>query len=75
VQTIYELSVSGATWLPESAKQNSVFADVSRGEVVYVAEVGVGVVVGFVSVQPSDLFVHHLYVHPDAREKLWDKHC
>jgi GNAT superfamily N-acetyltransferase len=67
VQAIYELGVSGAAWLPESAKQNTIFADVAGGEVVYVAEVGV--VVGFVSVQPSDSFVHHLYVHPDARRK------
>lgn len=67
VQAIYEQSILEAGWLPESAKQNAAFADVSSGEVIYVATADAGAVVGFVSVQPGDPFIHHLYVHPDAR--------
>ncbi|MBC3877706.1 GNAT family N-acetyltransferase [Undibacterium sp. FT79W] len=67
VQTIYELSLLEASWLPASAKQNTAFAGVSHGEVIHVAEANAGVVAGFVSVQTGDSFVHHLYVHPDAR--------
>lgn len=66
-QAIYSLSVSEAAWLPEPAKQEPVLADVSRGETLHVAVTHAGMVVGFVSVQEAEPFVHHLYVHPDAR--------
>jgi GNAT superfamily N-acetyltransferase len=67
VQAIYERSISEAAWLPESAKQNVAFADVSIGEVIFVATADADAVDGFVSVQPNDSFIHHLYVRPDAR--------
>jgi GNAT superfamily N-acetyltransferase len=67
MQTIYARSISEATWLPESAKHSPVFADVSVGELVYVAVTASDVVIGLVSVQLADSFIHHLYVHPDAR--------
>lgn len=67
VQAIYERSISEATWLPESAKRNTTLADASGGEIICVATADAGAVVGFVSVYRNDSFVHHLYVHPDAR--------
>lgn len=67
LQAIYALSIAEATWLPVAAKQSPIFADVSHGEMVYLAATEVGVVLGFVSVQIADPFIHHLYVHPDAR--------
>lgn len=67
IQAIFELSVSEALWLPAAAKQNAVFANVSQGEVIHVAEIEAGVIAGLVSVQTADPFIHHLYVHPAAR--------
>jgi GNAT superfamily N-acetyltransferase len=69
VQAIYELSIADAAWLSDSAKESISFAEVSRGEVIYVAEDAGGNVVGFVSVQRTDSFIHHLYVRPEARGK------
>lgn len=67
LQAIFSQCISEASWLPEPAKQDPVLADVSRGETVHVAATDAGVVVGFVSVQVAEPFVHHLYVHPAAR--------
>lgn len=67
LQALYAQCVAQADWLPEPAKHDPVLADVSRGEAVRVAATPAGVVLGFVSVQLADPFVHHLYVHPDAR--------
>lgn len=67
LQAIYALNIVEATWLPMTAKQSPIFADVSHGEVVHLAETEAGVVLGFISVQVTDPFIHHLYVHPDAR--------
>lgn len=66
-QAFYALCISEAAWLPEPAKRAPVLADVSRGETLHVAATPAGVVVGFVSVQEAEPFIHHLYVHPDAR--------
>ncbi len=44
-------------------------AQSSVGEIVHVATSPSGEVVGFISVQPSESFVHHLYVHHEARGK------
>lgn len=67
LQTIYAKSISEAEWLPESAKIRPVFADVSAGENVQVAVTASGAVVGLVSVCAAESFIHHLYVHPEAR--------
>ncbi|QNN55748.1 GNAT family N-acetyltransferase [Diaphorobacter ruginosibacter] len=67
LQTIYARSISEAVWLPERAKISPVFADASIGELVHVAVSASDVVVGLVSVYVADSFIHHLYVHPDAR--------
>ena len=67
VQRIYASCISTADWLPEQARAAVDFAQSSVGELVYVATTSNGEVVGFISVQPSESFVHHLYVHRDAR--------
>jgi GNAT superfamily N-acetyltransferase len=69
VQRIYEMCISTAEWLPERARKAVDFARASVGERVHVATAPDGEVVGFISVQPSRAFVHHLYIHPDARCK------
>jgi GNAT superfamily N-acetyltransferase len=66
MQAIYSLCITSAIWLPESAKQSPVFEENSVGEIVHVAAKEDGQVIGFVSVQAGNSFVHHLYVHPDA---------
>jgi RimJ/RimL family protein N-acetyltransferase len=71
VQSIFAACISGAEWLPESSRLQTDLARVSAGELQYVAAVGnearSGDVLGFVSVQLQESFVHHLYVHPDFR--------
>lgn len=69
VQRIYTSCISTADWLPEQARTEVDFAQSSAGELVYVAAASSGEVVGFISVQPSESFVHHLYVHHEARGK------
>ena len=67
VQSIYAQCISQAAWLPEDAKRSPVFADVSHGEVVHLAMTGTCAVVGFVSVQVAEPFIHHLYVRPEEQ--------
>ena len=69
VQRIYAMCISTADWLPERARTAVDFARASVGERVHVATAPNGEVAGFVSVQPSRSFVHHLFVHPDAHGK------
>jgi GNAT superfamily N-acetyltransferase len=69
VQRIYANCISTADWLPEQARAAVDFAQSSIGEFVHVATTPNGEVVGFISVQPSESFVHHLYVHHEARGK------
>ncbi len=65
LQSIYARCVSLADWLPPSAKHRPVFAEVSQGEHVQVAMSPSGEVLGLVSVQAAEPFVHHLYVRPE----------
>jgi GNAT superfamily N-acetyltransferase len=69
MQNIFAACIGGAGWLPASSRLQTDFARVSAGEIQYVAtagdEVRNGDVLGFISVQPQESFVHHLYVHPD----------
>jgi GNAT superfamily N-acetyltransferase len=69
VQRIYAGCISTADWLPAQARAAVDFAQSSVGELVYVAAASNGEVVGFISVQPAESFVHHLYVHHEARGK------
>lgn len=69
LQAIYARCIGDADWLPAAARQAPVFADVSRGETVFVAEGGDGRLVGLLAVQPADPFIHHLFVLPQARGK------
>jgi GNAT superfamily N-acetyltransferase len=69
VQRIYASCISTADWLPEQARVAVDFAQSSMGELVHVAAASNGEVVGFISVLASESFVHHLYVHHDARGK------
>lgn len=69
VQSIYASCISTADWLPELARAKVDFAQCSAGELVHVATASCGEVVGFISVQPSESFVHHLYVHRKVRGK------
>jgi RimJ/RimL family protein N-acetyltransferase/GNAT superfamily N-acetyltransferase len=69
VRNIFAACISGAEWLPGPSRLQTDFARVSAGELQYVATVGgkagSGEALGFISVQPQESFVHHLYVHPD----------
>jgi GNAT superfamily N-acetyltransferase len=69
VQRIYASCISTAHWLPEQARAAVDFAQSSVGELVHVAVASNGEVVGFISVLASESFVHHLYVHHEARGK------
>ena len=69
VQRIYSTCISTADWLPELARANVDFAQSSVGELVYVAVASSGEVAGFISVQASESFVHHLYIHHKYRGK------
>lgn len=67
LQALYADCIAEAAWLPAPAKRDPILAEVSVGEVLHVAETVAEGVVGFVSVQPAEAFIHHLYVHPAAR--------
>jgi GNAT superfamily N-acetyltransferase len=67
VQRIYADCISTADWLPEQARAAVDFAQSSLGELVYVATTSNGEMAGFISVQPTESFIHHLYVHREAR--------
>ncbi|MBB5203133.1 GNAT superfamily N-acetyltransferase [Inhella inkyongensis] len=67
LQALYARCIAQADWLPEAARQAPNFAAVSVGETVLVAEGRDGALLGLVSVQPDDPFVHHLYVDPQAQ--------
>jgi GNAT superfamily N-acetyltransferase len=53
--------------LPNSSKVNSHFERDTAGEAIYVSVAEDGNIAGFVSVWMPQSFIHHLYVHPDAR--------
>lgn len=67
LQTLYAEAITNADWLPDSAKRSLRFADVSVNEEVHVAVRDDGQVLGLVSVQVGDPFIHHLYVDPLVR--------
>lgn len=67
LQRIYANCIAAAAWLPQKARINADFAESSAGEHVHVAVIPNGEVAGFISVQLSESFVHHLYVRPEAR--------
>lgn len=67
LQDIYAICIASADWLPVQARAAKDFAHSSVGEVVHVATACNGEVLGFVSVQMTESFVHHLYVRPGAR--------
>jgi len=69
LQSIYARCVVLADWLPPGAKHRPVFAEVSQGEQVQVALNPSGEIVGFVSVQAADPFIHHLYVRDGDRDR------
>ena len=62
---LYVRITSEAAWLPPSARLQSDFANVSRGEAVYVSCAPDGRLKGFLSVYELDSFVHYLYVAPE----------
>lgn len=67
LQAIYAEAIIHADWLPDNAKQAPCFAEVSTNEVVHVAVLNGGQLVGLVAVQAEDPFIHHLYVASQAR--------
>jgi GNAT superfamily N-acetyltransferase len=69
LQSIYASCISKADWLPEHARVAVDFAQSSVGELVHVAAASNGEVAGFISVQPTESFIHHLYVHRETRGK------
>ncbi len=66
LEALYRDCRSGAQWLPAWPSQ-ATFAEVSRGETVYVAVGSAGELHGMVSVWEEDPFVHHLYVREAFR--------
>jgi GNAT superfamily N-acetyltransferase len=69
VQSIYASCISAADWVPEQARAKVDFAQSSVGELVHVATKSNGEIVGFIALQPTESFIHHLYVHREARGK------
>ena len=69
IQAIFAAGVATADWLPTQARTALDFAHSSANEVVHVAVAHNGEVLGFVSVQPCEAFVHHIYVHADAQRR------
>jgi GNAT superfamily N-acetyltransferase len=69
LQALYAEAITNADWLPDSARQSPCFADVSLNEVVHVAVDDNGQLLGLVSVQVRDPFIHHLYVAAQARSQ------
>lgn len=67
LQAIYAACIAGADWLPPAARRAPVFAEVSRGEAVFIAEDAAGTPLGLLSVQTAAPFIHHLFVLPQAR--------
>ncbi|MGM9482233.1 GNAT family N-acetyltransferase [Roseateles sp. NT4] len=67
LQSLYAEAITNADWLPDSARQSPRFAEVSLNEVVHVAMGDDGRLLGLISVQVADPFIHHLYVAPQAR--------
>lgn len=56
------------SWLDPGLLEASSFDEDTKGEQVFVAEYK-HEVVGFVSVWEPNLFIHHLYIHPDYQRK------
>ncbi len=69
LRDIFELCVCTADWLPVQARNGVDFAQSSAGETIHVAISRNGHVVGFVSVQAAESFLHHLFVHPTFQGK------
>lgn len=69
LQSLYAEAITTADWLPDSARQSPCFADVSVNEVIHVAVRDDGQLLGLVSVQVGDPFIHHLYVAPMAQRQ------
>jgi GNAT superfamily N-acetyltransferase len=67
LQSLYAEAITNADWLPDSARDSLCFSEVSLNEVVHVAVGDDGQLLGLVSVQVGDPFIHHLYVAPQAR--------
>lgn len=67
LQALYAEAISNADWLPDNARQSPCFADVSLHEVVHVAVDDDGELLGLISVQVGDPFIHHLYVAAPVR--------
>jgi GNAT superfamily N-acetyltransferase len=63
---LFEQIRSDADWLPPVAAGNRPvsFAEVTAGEQIHVAISPQGEVLGFVSVDTPNAFIHHLYVDP-----------
>jgi GNAT superfamily N-acetyltransferase len=67
LQKIYASCIGCAHWLPEEARGAPVLAEVSMNETISVAVNDASQILGFISVQPDDPFVHHLYISSDAQ--------
>ncbi len=67
LQGIYASCIECAHWLPEEARRGPVLAEVSMNEAISVAVNDANQILGFISVQPDDPYVHHLYMSPDAQ--------
>ena len=69
LEQLYRKSVTGTPWLPQTVCVGKSFADVSPGEVVYLAKALSGELCGFVSVYAAESFIHHLYVAPEFQRR------
>ena len=69
LQHLYNQAVVDARWLPAEARGWRDLVEVSRGEALFVCCDPVGAIVGFVSVDQAESFVHHLYVVPHSQRQ------
>ncbi|MFZ6654554.1 GNAT family N-acetyltransferase [Undibacterium sp. TJN19] len=73
IQGIYQHCVIDAAWQIRPAHAIADFASSSQGELVLVATDGPGQgqtsekILAVLAVQVADSYIHHLYVHPEAK--------
>jgi GNAT superfamily N-acetyltransferase len=69
LEVFYREIRTEAGWLAPGAALHASFASDAQGERVLVAVAAEGQVIGLISMNEAESFVHHLYVHPHQRRR------
>ena len=67
LQTIYRRCVIEAGWRQPTAGVSEDFADVTKGETIWIAVDAQNKPLAVLAVQEGDAYIHHLYVDPQAQ--------